>query len=141
MVIPHTKLSKYTTFNQRCFVLREKRHTLPKYPGWYLSKFILWWCMPPALPRPPACLRCLPESNYAVIITQSRSYCIKDNVACSTNQFKSTNIHQVSQTARSFTIITIQNANTLRLFRINAYLPIRPCPWLTCPRSFLVFFL
>ncbi|CAN1838690.1 hypothetical protein LINPERHAP1_LOCUS35525 [Linum perenne] len=34
--------------------------TLPKYPGWYLSKRILWWCIPPALPRPPGCLRCLP---------------------------------------------------------------------------------
>lgn len=35
--------------------------TFPKYPGWYLSKLILWWCIPPALPRPPGCLRCLPE--------------------------------------------------------------------------------
>lgn len=34
--------------------------TLPKYPGWYLSMLILWWCSPPALPRPPGCLRCLP---------------------------------------------------------------------------------
>lgn len=33
---------------------------LPKYPGWYLSKLILWWCIPPALPRPPGCLRCFP---------------------------------------------------------------------------------
>jgi len=35
--------------------------TFPKYPGWYLSKFILWWCIPPALPRPPGCFLCLPE--------------------------------------------------------------------------------
>merc|ERR1719348_574034 len=34
--------------------------TLPKYPGWYLSKLILWWCWPPALPRPPGCFLCLP---------------------------------------------------------------------------------
>lgn len=42
--------------------------TLPKYPGWYLSKLILWWCIPPALPRPPGCLRCLPESNVPWLV-------------------------------------------------------------------------
>ena len=34
--------------------------TFPKKPGWYLSIMILWWCWPPALPRPEGCLRCLP---------------------------------------------------------------------------------
>ena len=29
----------------------------------YLSKLILWWCCPPALPRPPGCFRCLPEGR------------------------------------------------------------------------------
>merc|ERR1719507_2450908 len=43
-----------------------------------LPKLILWWCCPPALPRPPGCFLCL---------------------------------------------------------------PILPWPWLTCPLSFLVFFL
>lgn len=27
---------------------------------WYLSNMMRWWCWPPALPRPPGCLRCLP---------------------------------------------------------------------------------
>lgn len=26
----------------------------------YLSKLILWWCIPPAFPRPPGCFLCLP---------------------------------------------------------------------------------
>ena len=34
--------------------------TLPKKPGWYLSKRIRWWCMPPAFPRPPGCFLCFP---------------------------------------------------------------------------------
>lgn len=34
--------------------------TLPKYPGWYLSNRIRWWCMPPAFPRPPGCFLCFP---------------------------------------------------------------------------------
>ena len=38
--------------------------TLPKYPGWYLSMFVRWWCWPPARPRPPGCLRCLPTRPY-----------------------------------------------------------------------------
>jgi len=29
--------------------------------AYYLSKLIRWWCCPPALPRPPGCLRCLPR--------------------------------------------------------------------------------
>jgi hypothetical protein len=63
-----------------------------------LSKFILWWCIPPALPRPPGCLRCFPK---------------------------------ISKHNLSF-FLKIQNWSCL---------PIRPWPWLTCPRSFLVFFL
>lgn len=30
----------------------------------YLSKLIRWWCCPPALPRPPGCLRCLPTRPW-----------------------------------------------------------------------------
>lgn len=26
----------------------------------YLSKLILWWCCPPAFPRPPGCFLCFP---------------------------------------------------------------------------------
>lgn len=29
-------------------------------PGWYLSMLVRWWCCPPAIPRPPGLLRCLP---------------------------------------------------------------------------------
>ena len=32
----------------------------PKYPGWYLSKRILWWCWPPAFPLPAGCFLCFP---------------------------------------------------------------------------------
>ena len=28
-----------------------------------LSKLILWWCCPPALPRPPGCFLCFPYKN------------------------------------------------------------------------------
>ena len=30
---------------------------------YYLSKLILWWCWPPALPRPPGCFLCLPVNE------------------------------------------------------------------------------
>lgn len=29
----------------------------------YLSKLILWWCCPPALPRPPGCFLCFPANT------------------------------------------------------------------------------
>ena len=29
----------------------------------YLSKLILWWCCPPAFPRPPGCFLCFPTNK------------------------------------------------------------------------------
>lgn len=39
--------------------LKEKDGT-----SYYLSKLILWWCIPPAFPRPPGCFLCLPKRNF-----------------------------------------------------------------------------
>lgn len=80
-------------------------------PGWvrssrtyYLSKLILWWCIPPALPRPPGCFLCFPEGSDQISLNQVRQHEDQD---------------QTLQTRQQHS-------------------PIRPCPWLTCPRSFLV---
>jgi hypothetical protein len=37
---------------------------------YYLSNHVLWWCWPPALPRPPGCFLCFPlhRNKYTSII-------------------------------------------------------------------------
>lgn len=77
------------------------QHFFPFKRTHYLSKLILWWCMPPALPRPPGCFLCLPADTKHITPHEERS-------------------SLAPQTC------------------ISPNLPTRPCPWLTCPRSFLV---
>lgn len=67
---------------------------------YYLSKLILWWCKPPAFPRPPGCFLCLPVGIQHIF--RCGGFIRSDDGKDGSN------------------------------------LPTRPCPWLTCPRSFLV---
>lgn len=55
-----------------------KTHLMPRSSRsstYYLSKLILWWCIPPALPRPPGCFLCLPARvNNTPLAQVQRDY-------------------------------------------------------------------
>lgn len=70
--LAHQYTQLMTAITQQCMqcVLGLKTHLMSHFRSaaqlcfssstYYLSKLILWWCIPPALPRPPGCFLCLP---------------------------------------------------------------------------------
>lgn len=98
--VPFSKISPLLIFISRVntgspsYIIINSESQIIKY-AYYLSKLILWWCMPPAFPRPPGCLRCLPAKYTGV-----RKHRTKRNIIC-----RNTFIQAYSQ----FNALTHQN--------------------------------
>ena len=60
----HFPFSFYLPFSvYRTHILSTLTTNTAFHVTYYLSKFILWWCSPPALPLPPGCFLCFPGKD------------------------------------------------------------------------------